>query len=124
MSYEGYEDRLCKNGHHWQKDVHGGHNVCPHCRKKAVWANSVDQTNCEDVGLITPKGWESLLIQPEKTETCGHCNHTKTIEPARYRIPSEEEMKKLRHMRITKDNGRTELMNLYEYTILSDVLEG
>lgn len=45
MSYEGYEERLCKNGHHWTDSCYGESTPCPRCKEKAVWSHSVDCTN-------------------------------------------------------------------------------
>jgi hypothetical protein len=124
MSYEGYTDHLCENGHHWQIDAQAHYVICPYCSKDSVWQNEVDETNCDSVGIIMAEGWKSLCISEKKIETCGHCNHSRTMEPARYRIPSEEELKKLRHLRLVGDNGKSKFMNIYEYHLLSDVLEG
>lgn len=55
MSYEGYEEFICPNGHHWGVDAsvfnYGNLEereqayVCPHCKEKAKYACSVDETN-------------------------------------------------------------------------------
>lgn len=56
MSYEGYEEHICENGHHWTLDA-GFYSFgqpedsgpdfynCPHCGKPAKYMASVDQTN-------------------------------------------------------------------------------
>lgn len=58
MSYEGYEEFICVNGHYWADDalslMHASNSekksalVCPHCKKKAQYTCSVDQTNGMD----------------------------------------------------------------------------
>jgi len=54
MSYEGFSQFLCKNGHLWEEDcwsnaVYGWdmHQIlCPICNESAVFENLVSQTNC------------------------------------------------------------------------------
>lgn len=54
MSYEGYSQLLCRNGHQWSMDatifsqnVYGSKLAlrCSVCGEQAVWANDVDETN-------------------------------------------------------------------------------
>ena len=51
MSYEGYSQLLCKNGHYWKKDCYEvdytelKDHKCPVCKKPAIWENMVDITN-------------------------------------------------------------------------------
>jgi hypothetical protein len=47
MSYEGYEEYLCENGHHMERDVYDIRSVteCEYCKGKLLWRHSVDQTN-------------------------------------------------------------------------------
>lgn len=60
MSYEGYMQRWCPDGHCWNttdlyhvsnsqldKDVY-----CPFCGQKQAAYGSVDDTNCESVGKV------------------------------------------------------------------------
>lgn len=63
MSYEGYEEFICENGHHWTVDaselLHGTNKqrksafVCPHCKKKAQYHCRVDETNGIDHEDVT-----------------------------------------------------------------------
>jgi hypothetical protein len=54
MSYEGYEEFLCPNGHYfsydamYMRDGHDGPLLCPHCQQSPVWTRSVDVTNGVD----------------------------------------------------------------------------
>jgi len=98
MSYEGYEQVLCENGHYftfdcydyWQEDKW----VCPICGAKSAWSNMVDVTNGSFENdawgeLIRIDGYVSLKVKDEcKCECCG------TVLERRYKIPTEEEMKK------------------------------
>jgi len=58
MSFEGYHQLLCKNGHEWSRDVYEDYSfdgtdysdnmkntICPQCKEKVVWWNLVDLTN-------------------------------------------------------------------------------
>lgn len=48
MSYEGYTEKLCKQGHLWSDDCYSDPTPCPHCFGMAVWQHHVDQTNGEE----------------------------------------------------------------------------
>lgn len=100
MSYEGYEEHLCKNGHRFSIPCQYAFGdmeevKCQFCNEHSVWFNAVDQTNCDEYGAIQEADWEKFLIEPTKTETCSSCNHTKVISEARYRIPTKEELKNI-----------------------------
>jgi hypothetical protein len=98
MSYEGYEQCICKNGHYFELDVmyfwHEPENaVCDECEAPAAWRNSVDTTNYEEVGEIPLELLQKhFLISPEEPG-----------KEAVYRIPTQEETNPLRHRR---DNGK------------------
>lgn len=49
MSYEGYTEFLCKNGHYYCVDIHApAGEVCPICGEKAAYSSEVDLTNGEN----------------------------------------------------------------------------
>lgn len=80
MSYEGYEQFLCADGHYWTTDaLFWGEEKppCPSCKKPAVLCNSVDQTNGPDVGRML---FEE--VAPAKTCTC-KCGNVHETESAR-----------------------------------------
>jgi hypothetical protein len=89
MSYEGYEEYMCEDGHYWAEDALYSLDIsefdCPDCKKKAIWNNPVDQTN--DDG----EQYRAKLIEktPAVYETCnlGH-QHLKTA--ATYFIPEDK----------------------------------
>jgi hypothetical protein len=76
MSYEGYRQCICENGHVSNRDeVYTGpweeppeEPTCPICNSEIKWSNSVDITNDDDVGFIPtsliknkiPESWEEL----------------------------------------------------------------
>jgi hypothetical protein len=45
MSYEGYDQYVCVNGHYEARDCHTPMKKCPTCGERFVWENAVDQTN-------------------------------------------------------------------------------
>jgi len=104
MSYEGYDQYICGNGHFFVRDCYDSDINCPSesCDSKAVWTCAVDQTNgcdfshseeenhkcssCKDI--VTPE-----VLEPAKVETCDHCGHSKTVEAVRYKIPENKGQK-------------------------------
>ena len=99
MSYEGFDQLLCSNGHYWtcnafdnvSYDEHGPKEIslsCPHCKTPSVWSNPIDQTNGGDVGFID---MNQFLVKEKELETCQTCKHSSETAPAIYRIPSKEE---------------------------------
>jgi hypothetical protein len=96
MSWEGYYQCLCEQGHYF---IGQEGEACPHCKSPAVFTNSVDDTNCDSVGEIPLEALQPFKIADAITETCAHCGHVKQLEPARFRVPDEVERKNLRHWR-------------------------
>jgi len=47
MSFEGYMQYLCPQGHYWERDVYEERDSkeCPRCNQKVAWQNIVDETN-------------------------------------------------------------------------------
>lgn len=95
MSYEGYNQNLCNNGHYYTSDAYFQNKHCPHCLEVTVWVNAVDQTNGPPEGEISVESLKKFLLQAEVVQTCslGH-KHISNI--ARYRIPSKEETETMR----------------------------
>jgi len=99
MSYEGYVQRICENGHRYDtdamSDTHMGDGLCPFCGAASAFENHVDETNCDSIGFVTIEDWERFIIEPEETQTCdlGHIHITKD---AVYRVPTTEELAPLR----------------------------
>lgn len=49
MSYEGYEELLCGNGHYFAHDCYGdAPETCPRCGAPWAYSHGVDQTNGYD----------------------------------------------------------------------------
>jgi hypothetical protein len=75
MSYEGYTQFLCPDGHYWTEcetygnDPEGGF-TCPVCERKPSWSNSVDDTNCDRYGHI-----EMVELTPSAMHTCSCGNN-------------------------------------------------
>lgn len=59
MSFEGFYQRLCTNGHYSEEDVYMSSSedyyTCYVCGEKLAWWNLVDTTNIEPVGFVNLK---------------------------------------------------------------------
>lgn len=99
MSFEGYYQLLCKNGHYHETDIWALYDEtkwkCPICKDKLAWWHTVDLTNGsyeedESGNQIRIDGYINLEIDiPAKSEECPHCKQIRIIEPERYKIPNE-----------------------------------
>ena len=114
MSYEGYVQILCSNGHdhicdcyEWDFGGFGGEEEnwkCSICGSGVAWTNNVDTTNgsfcscatedgyvegasCEycDKGRID--GYVDLEIETEAVTCKCDCGHVHVVEVATYKIP-------------------------------------
>lgn len=96
MSYEGFSQNICNNGHRYNLFAHTDMDSCFYCNGSAVFSNQVDETNGESVGQIPNHIWERFKIQEEVTQVCS-LGHKHVTSPARYRIPTEAECEASRH---------------------------
>jgi RNA polymerase subunit RPABC4/transcription elongation factor Spt4 len=84
MSYEGYIQYLCENGHLSLKDCYEDDiQICPICKAKIVWWNMVNTTNgsfSEEGERID--GYIELKIKTQKI--CDKCN---SVLETTYKIP-------------------------------------
>jgi hypothetical protein len=89
MSYEGYTQRLCKNGHyfesdanlHWYSEEEQKEMTTCDCGSDTAWTNEVDETNEAGQGLIKMESFRILSEDEHGTQ---------------YDILSKEESKTLR----------------------------
>jgi len=95
MSYEGYSQFLCKNGHLWTKDCNelmynDKKQKCPVCGKEEVWENMVDVTNgsYDDDGTRID-GFIELKRRSERSGVCSACGEKHICETTYY-IPEKE----------------------------------
>ena len=67
MSYSGFYEYICKEGHYFAVDVEAAHHikVCPHCEGKFKYFHSVDQTNGYGENEKWLKQGEDETISPE-----------------------------------------------------------
>lgn len=102
MSYEGYIQELCANGHLSEEpESYCDYEVgarCLVCGAEIVWKNSVDDTNGDACGAVPMK---MLEISPEKVEETKEEVDGRWVVSIRrtvavYRIPSRAETKLLR----------------------------
>ena len=99
MSYEGFVQIICGNGHYFTVNamdemyIYGDDVVCHLCSAKQAWRNSVDDTNCESYGII--RNMEQFLITPAKVEVC-NLGHNHIVGWDIFRIPTKEETENAR----------------------------
>lgn len=94
MSYEGYDQVLCENGHYYTYDCYEFWEAvgwaCPICGAKAAWSNMVDNTN-GSYDEETNERIDGYVVLQMKEETwCKHCG---SILERRYKMPTEEDMR-------------------------------
>ncbi|MEK6832782.1 MAG: hypothetical protein AABY32_01935 [Nanoarchaeota archaeon] len=73
MSYQGYEQAICENGHYFhlpctyglEKDMDEAR--CPVCKAKVVWFNSVDETITHQT-IEHPKQGRGYVVLEENIE--------------------------------------------------------
>jgi len=85
MSYEGYSQCVCANGHYSEMDVYEDKEKCE-CGAVFAWTNSVDSTNGDEVGIIP------MTVLDEMYGTSRHDNHGEDI----YNVPKAEDTQRLR----------------------------
>lgn len=95
MSYEGYKQYICKNGHYWTADIYDydNQNECPICGEPPEWTNSVDDTNGshDDAGKRID-GYIKPRLRSIKKGKCNTCGKDHTCEEL-YRIPRRKKEK-------------------------------
>ena len=52
MSFEGYYQCVCKNGHYFEINAYDDRDKCVDCYQDIVMKNIVDETNCEQYGYV------------------------------------------------------------------------
>lgn len=95
MSYKGYYQCICENGHRFDYDVHNRENC--ECGAKAVFSNSVDQTNGYEEGYVSDKDWEKFRISSED------------VKSPIYNIPTDEEIESLRTYIVKSKLGKEDV---------------
>lgn len=88
MSYEGFTQYLCKNGHYHTQDCsYDDLTICPNCMADIVWSNMVDVTNGSfeiiDGKEVRIDGYVDLKIKYERQ--CDCCGSILTT----YKIPKK-----------------------------------
>lgn len=105
MSFEGYYQRLCKQGHYSEFDVYSEQeDTCYLCGDVFVWENLVDETNGIDCSCFDDEGCEHCdngridgYVEPEPVdgladaaEYCEHCGNVTNHPVPRYKIPVDK----------------------------------
>lgn len=90
MSYEGYVQVICKNGHldHCPDDcLYDEDEPCEYCGAEIVWRNHVDDTNCEDYGYID---MDKLELAPLKPATAVDTQQLLQKQPIVYQLRKKQ----------------------------------
>jgi hypothetical protein len=92
MSYEGYIQQVCPNGHYLEVDCYAAdlddEKSCPHCGEEWAWENSVDTTNGEHQGRIEPTQLTPALYRPKGTVTW-YTLEDLEVQRATYEVPDD-----------------------------------
>lgn len=112
MSFEGYKQCICDNGHYFEIDVYEDDDVCLDCGGKIAWFNTVDDTNCNSYGEIPMELLEEKFRVKKVVVERGCFEMAGCVEPVLFRIPTREETDPLRHYR--PEYGGTPLVPLPE----------
>jgi len=93
MSFEGYYQILCKNGHHSTEELDFDENIwkCPFCNEDFAWAHIIDTTNgsWDETGKRIDKYKQLKIKTPAKYCTCVDCGNKHIIEQETYYIPKK-----------------------------------
>jgi len=101
MSYEGFTQYLCTNGHYHSKDAFDDYGFsynfeCPYCDASEAWSNSVNTTNGSwETNLDGEEeridGYVELkVLTPAGKCTCNNCGNTHFTTPEVYEIPKRK----------------------------------
>lgn len=85
MSFEGYAQIICVNGHRYDDDCHDPRN-CYVCDGKPAWVNVVDQTNNPGDDVIPDEEFARFQITAEAPG-----------KEATYHIPTDDEVASMRY---------------------------
>lgn len=96
MSFEGYYQILCKNGHYDTCDVYIFDWAetcweCSICKEKVGWMNTVDLTNgsYDDEGRRIDGCVELEVKEQPKECECPTCGNTHSTGPTVYEVPAK-----------------------------------
>ena len=115
MSYEGRYQSICKKGHYSEyPEIYDKYDHICSCGEPEDWSNAVDETNCDDSGVIPAAELARFLVSPVVLKTCPTCNHSEIAELAVYRVPTPEETRSMQHYYETAADGSRSLRKLNE----------
>ncbi len=98
MSYEGFEEYLCEEGHLTTCDTmsdipllcEAGVNIASICGKRIVWNRSIDTTNGYDEDDMNMNKDKLEVAVGAIYQTYSSCNHMELVSDIRYKIPREQ----------------------------------
>ena len=89
MSYEGYVEKLCKNGHVDSFDAYDEpDDKCSTCDAPWAWTHRVDLTNGSDPNDPSTIMAPLEVDQESVWEECHCCGNKKLISERTYKIPT------------------------------------
>lgn len=89
MSFEGYYQVLCENGHYEEVDCYDFDTSmwqCPECGGHSIYQHLIDQTN----GDGDEQRVEFEIEAKEILEVCPTCGMERVVEPIRFKLPEEK----------------------------------
>ncbi len=90
MGFSGYLQLLCSKGHYHTTRNYEFNQInkpnefkCPFCDKPCVWINEVEDTNCDNYGIV------DLEVITDGSKTYDEETDTVLHKPAIFKIPTE-----------------------------------
>jgi len=112
MSYEGYTQKICKNGHEWEEDCWADEfsHRCPICQERCVWWNMIDLTNgsFDEETNERIDGYVDLKVKDrKKCECCGSVLETIYEIPKKGHKENEQKTKRAHTKRAKAGSKKT-----------------
>jgi hypothetical protein len=91
MSWEGYIQCLCENGHQFGVGPYDEDMCCDICKGKITWSHPVDETNgcCCDDNSCCAHPLPLKVKTPAEYKECPTCHHKELVKHETYYKPGE-----------------------------------
>jgi len=84
MSYSGFEEYICVNGHYYASDCYDSIDVCPQCNGQKAFQHFVDQTNGKDANNPDTFSADKKLIGQEDVWHTDHLGNKYVVQIPTY----------------------------------------